>query len=150
MIVLGILGMFVFRMGSIPFQSYDRSQSWKHPHQSTVGGAPPSQFTGSNPEEITINAELRPEVTGGAQHIQDLRDMAETGSAYPFILGNGRVMGRYVIVNINENSSQLNPDGSPRAIAFSMTLKKVSDVALGVEGQGLLKTIGLVRRITGI
>lgn len=150
MIALGILGMFVFRMGSIPFQSYDRSQNWKHPHQNTVGGAPPSQFTGSDPEEITINAELRPEITGGAQHIQDLRDMAETGAAYPFILGNGQVLGSYVIVSIQETASQLNHDGSPRAIAFSMNLKKVSDIALGIKGQALLKTVALVRRITGI
>lgn len=149
MIALAILGMFVFRAKTIPFQSYDRSQSWKHPHQNTVGGMPPSQFTGSNPEEITLSCELRPEITGDYQDIQDLRDMADTGKPYPFILGTGRVLGSYVITDIQENSSQLNHDGSARAIVFSMTLKKVSDVALGVEGQALLATVGLVRRITG-
>ena len=150
MIVLGILGMFIFSMSSIPFQSYDRSQNWNHPHQNTVGGTPPSQFTGSEPEEVTINAELRPEITGGVQRIEDLREMAQTGKAYPFILGNGQVLGSYVIVSIKENSNQLNYDGSARAISFSMTLKKVSDIALGLEGRALLKPVGIVRRITGI
>lgn len=150
MIALAILGMFVFRMGTIPFQSYDRSQNWKHPHQNTVGGMPPSQFTGSDPEEITINAELRPEITGGSQSIADLREMAQTGSPYPLILGTGQVLGSYVITGIQENASQLNPDGSPRAISFTLNLKKVSDIALGVEGAGLLATVGFLRRVTGI
>lgn len=150
MIALGILGMFVFRMQSIPFQSYDRNQGWRHPHQSVVGGLPPSQFTGADPEEITLSCELRPEITGNEQSIADLREMADTGKPYPFILGTGRVLGSYVITSIQESASQLNHDGSARAIAFTLNLKKVSDVALGVEGMALLATVGLLRRATGI
>lgn len=150
MILLAALGMFVFTTNSVPFQSFERSQSWRHPHQNVVGDAPPSQYTGKDPEEIVINAELRPEVTGGNQSINDLRKMADTGLPHPLILGNGRMLGSFVILSIKEGNSQLNEDGTPRAINFTMTLKKVSDTAVGLAGQNLLLAVGMVRSLTGV
>ena len=82
MVLLGSLGMFVFLMRTIPFNQYSRSQAWKHPNQATVGTMPPAQFTGKDPEEMTIEGELRPEVTGGTGSIEALRMMAATGKPY--------------------------------------------------------------------
>lgn len=59
-------------------------------------------------------------------------------------------MGSYVITNIQERGNQLNPDGSARAISFSMSLKKVSDSALGLEGAALNVAVSVVRNLTGI
>lgn len=67
MVLQGILGQFVFINATVPFQEFSRSQSWKHPSQGIVGGGlPPVQYTGRDNDEITISAELRPEITGGA------------------------------------------------------------------------------------
>lgn len=150
MVLLGSLGMFVFLMRTIPFNQYSRSQAWKHPNQATVGTMPPAQFTGKDPEEMTIEAELRPEVTGGTGSIEALRMMAATGKPYTLIMGHGKIMGSYVITNIQERGSQLNQDGSARALSFSMNLKKVSDSALGLEGAALNVAVSVVRNLTGI
>lgn len=150
MILLGSLGLFVFIMRTIPFNQYSRSQSWKHPNQSTVGTMPPAQFIGKDPEELTIEAELRPEVTGGILSIDILRKMAETGRPYPLITGSGKIMGSFVITGIQERGSRLNEDGSPRAIAFTLNLKKVSDSTLGLEGAALNVAVSVVRNLTGI
>lgn len=150
MVLLGSLGMFVFLMRTIPFNQYSRSQAWRHPNQSTVGTMPPSQYTGKDPEEMTIEGELRPEVTGGTGSIEALRMMAATGKPYTLIMGHGKIMGSYVITNIQERGSQLNQDGSARAIAFSMSLKKVSDKSLGLEGAALNVAVSVVRNLTGI
>lgn len=150
MILLGSLGLFVFIMRTIPFNQYSRSQSWRHPNQSTVGTMPPAQFTGKDPEELTIEAELRPEVTGGILSIDILRKMAETGRPYPLITGSGKIIGSFVITGIQERGSRLNEDGSPRAIAFTLNLKKVSDSPLGLEGAALNVAVSVVRNLTGI
>ena len=150
MILLGTLGFFVFVMKTVPFNQISHNQSWRHPDQAAVGIMPPSQFTGKDPEEITIEAELRPEVTGGTTDIKLLRLMADTGKPYPFITGTGQIMGSYVITGIQERGSRLNQDGSPRAISFSMTLKKVSDSAQGLEGAALNVAVSVVRNLTGI
>ena len=59
-------------------------------------------------------------------------------------------MGSYVITNIQERGSQLNQDGSARALSFSMSLKKVSDKSLGLEGAALNVAVSVVRNLTGI
>ena len=147
---LATLGLFVFYMDTIPFQSIDRSQTWKHPHQNVIGAMPPSQYTGQDPDEITIQAELRPEITGGDGSIAMLREMADTGAAHPLILGTGKLMGSFVITSIQENSSELMYDGKARAIAFTMNLKKVSDHALGIKGEALGIAVGMVRAWVGV
>ena len=132
MVLQGILGQFVFINATVPFQEFSRSQSWKHPSQNIVGGGlPPVQYTGRENDEITISAELRPEITGGANSIEYL-------------------MGSFVITAVSENGSEINRDGTARAISFSMTLKKVSDSALGVKGVALQLAVTLARGLTGI
>ena len=98
---LATLGFFVFHTATIPYHGIDRSQSWRHPHKSIVGSdsPPPSQYTGKEPDTITIQAELRPEVTGGDGSIDWLRDMADSGQPYPLILGTGTLLGSYVITH---------------------------------------------------
>lgn len=150
MILLAALGFFVFTVKTVPFQTMSRSSSWRHPHQQVVGGMPPSQYTGEDPEEITIEAELRPEVTGGLFPIAMLHKMAGTGRPYPLITGSGEVLGSYVITGIQEKRSELKHTGSPRAIAFTLNLKKVSDVPIGTKGKALLLGLGLVRNLTGV
>lgn len=150
MILLATLGMFVFSVRTVPFNKIQRSQSWSHPSASVVGAAPPSQFTGAEPEEIGIDAELRPEVTGGSAGISLLRRMAESGRPWPLVMGSGEVMGSYVITAIQETGSELNQDGTARAIAFNMSLKKVSDSAVGFDGTGLNIAVSTIRNITGL
>lgn len=150
MIALATLGLFVFQTNSIPFQDYERSQNWKHPHANTVGGAPHSQYTGKEPEEITINAELRPEITGGDNSIAILRMMADTGQSWPLILGTGRLLGSFVITSIKTKHTELMYDSKARAINFTMTLKKTSDHSFGLKGEALGITIGIARALTGI
>ena len=148
--ILAILGMYPFCMNTIPYQSIDRSHTWRHPNQSVVGGYAPSQYTGREPEEITINAELRPEITGGDKSINNLKAMAETGQPHTLILGTGELLGSFVILSIQEKRSKLMYDGKARAISFTMTLRKVSEQSFGLDGQALGIAIGMVRAITGI
>ena len=72
---LATLGFFVFHTATIPYHGIDRSQSWRHPHKSIVGSdrPPPSQYTGKEPDTITIQRGRAGQVSGasggiGRQH----------------------------------------------------------------------------------
>ncbi len=148
---MACLGFFVFMTNTVPLQQLERNNAWRHPHQNTIGGGqPPAQYVGQEPETISISAELRPEITGGDNSIELLRQMAATGEPHTLILGDGRVLGSYVILTIKDGQSQLMHDGKARAISFSMELKKVGDSAAGLSGQAFTLAAGAVRALIGI
>lgn len=105
--------------------------NWSHVQNDVVGAMPKSQFTGKAGETMEISAELRPEITGGKMSILALEMMAEQGSAYPLISGSTfMVLGWFVIDRISEQETTFFADGTPRAISFSMSLKRVDDSLL--------------------
>lgn len=148
--MLATLGAFPFNMSTIPYQSISRQNAWRHPTQSTVGTfANPSQFTGKDNETISIKGELRPEITGGLMSIKALKIMADSGIAWPFILGNGMIQGFYTINGISEDMSVLDGFGNPAAISFSMELvlkedpmADWGDKAIGIMRETINKALG--------
>ncbi|EIJ72163.1 phage tail protein [Pasteurella bettyae] len=127
---LAILGMFPFMQRTIPYQSISRDTTWRQPTNAVVGAMPKTQFIGKESDNITINCQLRPEITGGSLSIDALRLMANSGGAYPFIDGNFMILGFFVIENIHEEKSELFADGTARSIDFSMQLKRTDDPTL--------------------
>lgn len=148
--MLAILGAFPFTMSTIPYQSISRQNTWRHPTQATVGtSANPSQFTGKDNETITVQGELRPEITGGLISIKALKIMADSGQAWPYIWGNGMIQGFYTINGISEDMSILDELGNPAAISFTMELvlkedpmAKWGDQAIGIMRDTINKVIG--------
>ncbi|HDL3866532.1 oxidoreductase [Mannheimia haemolytica] len=125
------LGYFVFMRLTIPYQDTSREMNWSHVQNDVVEAMPKSQFTGKAGETMEISAELRPEITGGKMSILALEMMAEQGSAYPLISGSTfMVLGWFVIDRISEQETTFFADGTPRAISFSMSLKRVDDSLL--------------------
>lgn len=125
------LGYFVFMRSTIPYQDTSREVSWSHVQNDVVGAMPKNQFTGKAGETFEISGELRPEITGGKLSILALEMMAEQGTAYPLISGSDfMILGWFVIERISVQSTTFFADGTPRAISFSMSLKRVDDSLL--------------------
>ncbi|MEG9499890.1 phage tail protein [Mannheimia indoligenes] len=125
------LGYFVFMRSTIPYQNTSREVSWSHVQNDVVGAMPKNQFTGKAGETFEISGELRPEITGGKLSILALEMMAEQGTAYPLISGTDfMILGWFVIERISVQSTTFFADGTPRAISFSMSLKRVDDSLL--------------------
>ncbi|MFA9487475.1 MULTISPECIES: phage tail protein [unclassified Mannheimia] len=125
------LGYFVFMRSTIPYQDTSREMNWSHVQNDVVGSMPKNQFIGKAGETMEISAELRPEITGGKMSILALEMMAEQGSAYPLISGSAfMVLGWFVIERISVQETTFFADGTPRAISFSMSLKRVDDSLL--------------------
>lgn len=147
---LAALGFFIFTLRTIPYSEWNEQTTWRHPNQSTVGSMnAPSQYTGRDPKTITLEAELHPEISGGDLSIHFLEKMADSGHPWPLIRGDGTFMGSFVIEEITRKETGLLDDGAATIIHFSMKLKKVADIALGLEGMALGLLLGVVNRAIG-
>lgn len=124
------LGLFVFQLQTLPYQSLQQSLDYRWPSNSRIGQRDAYQFLGIGEDKITLSGVLLPEITGGALSMLTLKTMAEQGKAWPLIGGDGAIYGMYVIASMTQTQSIFFADGSARRIEFSMTLTRV-DESLG-------------------
>jgi phage protein U len=128
------LGQFVFELATAPYQSAQQQMGWRHPSNPRVGLRPARQFLGRDEESITLSGVLLPELTGGEPSLDTLRAMADEGSAYVLIDGNGKLMGVFVIESIDVTRTVFFRDGTARRLEFTLTLKRVDDDAVNPTG----------------
>ncbi|REC94893.1 hypothetical protein C8D72_1722 [Kushneria indalinina DSM 14324] len=138
--MLMALGMFVFQTSSVPYQELQRRTEWRHASQSRVGDRPAYQFIGPGADTITLSGTLLPEFTGGRVDLDEIRDMADQGRAWPLVEGTGRQYGLWVITGVDETSSTLYRDGAAAKIEFSLTLEHVDDERTDMIGDLTLYT----------
>lgn len=122
-----ILGMFVFALKTIPFQSLEQGSNWRHVKNDRVGKSPRYQYIGPGEDNITLSGEVYQEISSGDLSLSALRAMAYTGKAWPLIDGSGTIYGMYVITRINETRTDFFSDGKARKIAFTLNLERVSE-----------------------
>lgn len=121
------LGLFVFMLQTLPYQSLNRTVGYRWPSNARVGLRSASQFLGPDDEEITLTGVLLPEITGGRWSLLTLQLMSEQGRAWPLIEGSGTIYGMFVIESISESHSDFFADGSPRRTEFTLNLKRVDE-----------------------
>lgn len=121
------LGMFVFGMHTLAYQELQRSTAWRHASNARVGTNPARQFVGRGDDTITLPGVLVSGLTGKQASLDDLRDMADTGKAWPLIEGTGRIYGLWVIENISEGRAYFFKDGAARRIEFVISLQRIDD-----------------------
>ncbi|WP_233203165.1 phage tail protein [Chitinimonas sp. BJB300] len=135
------LGLFVFELRSAPFQEMQHKKAWRHPSGSAVGVRPESQFLGLDEETVTLSGVLYPELTGGELTLLQLDEMADQGTSWPLIGGDGYLYGLFVIESKEVTRSVFFSDGAARQIDFTLNLKRVDDNAVDTLG-GLLGNLG--------
>lgn len=124
------LGLFVFQLQTLPYQSLQQSLDYRWPSNNRIGQRGAYQFLGIGEDKITLSGVLLPEITGGALSMLALKTMAELGKAWPLIGGDGAIYGMYVVASMTQTQSVFFADGSARRIEFSITLTRV-DESLG-------------------
>ncbi|WP_315708996.1 phage tail protein [Brenneria uluponensis] len=122
-----ILGMFVFMLKTVPYQTLEQQNAWRHVKNDRVGKSPRYQYIGPGEDKVMLSGELYPEITGGDLSLSALKVMAYTGKAWPLIEGTGKIYGMYVITSINETRTVFFDDGKARKISFTLNLERVSE-----------------------
>lgn len=125
--MLAALGMFVFDLGSAPFNELARSRDWRHARTELLGARAASQFLGPGEDQVTISGTLVPELAGRWSSLEQIAAMADTGEAYPLADGDGRILGTFTIEQLDQTNKYLTERGQARMIDFSITLKRVQD-----------------------
>ncbi|MEZ0150137.1 MAG: phage tail protein [Candidatus Reddybacter sp.] len=138
------LGLFVFEVKTLPFQSRQRSTRWRWASNNRLGVRPAYQHLGQGDDQITLSGTLSPEITGGISQLNDLRTMADKGQAWVLMQGDGVSQGFWFIETIDETGSFFFADGSARKIDFTIQLKRADEGARETIGDLALMSDSLV------
>ncbi|HEX8583045.1 MAG TPA: phage tail protein [Allosphingosinicella sp.] len=129
------LGMFLFSIPTLAHDELQRKMDWRHARTNRFGAADATQFVGPGDETVSVSGSAFAELSKGAASLDQLREMASNGEAWPLVDGTGQVFGAYVITAIDERRSYFFPDGTPRKIDFGIDLLAVD--APAAPGSGL-------------
>lgn len=144
------LGLFVFQLQTVPYQSLQRNVDYRWPSNSRVGQRPALQFLGVNEEKITLSGVLMPEITGGRISLLALHLMAEEGKSWPLLEGTGTIYGMFVVNSISETHTEFFSDGSARSIEFSLTLTRVDESLTAMFGDLQTQANGLLNKASSM
>lgn len=140
MTALMSLGQFVFGLATLAPETEGRETSWRFAQGPRVGARPSNQFLGPDTDGVTLRGVLWPELIGDADALEQLRQMGDTGQAFPLVDGGGRNRGGFIIEKVHEDRSLFFPDGAPQKIEFSLDLRRDGDppptAAVGAADEG--------------
>ncbi len=145
-----ILGLFVFHLQTLPYQTMQRNVDYRWPSNSRIGLRPTLQFLGVGEEKITLSGVLMPEITGGKVSLQLLDAMATESRAWPLLEGTGTIYGMFVVNSVSETRSEFFSDGSARRIEFSLTLTRVDESLSALYGDLRTQAEGLLGQAQGL
>ncbi|MFG0549698.1 phage tail protein [Pseudomonas sp. yb_9] len=139
------LGMFVFSLHTLAYQEMQRQTDWRHAANNRVGTQPALQFLGRGEDAITLPGLLLPELAGTTVSLDALRQMADTGKAWPLVEGTGRLLGLWVIESLSDNRTVFFQDGAARRIDFTIKLKRIDDGRSDLLGSGVSSGLNILR-----
>jgi len=93
-----------------------------------------------------LSGTLLPEFTGGRLDLDEIRDMADQGKAWPLVEGTGKQYGLWVITRVEETSSTFFRDGAAAKIEFTLSLEHVDDARTDLIGS---LTTSAIARLAG-
>ncbi|TCQ85735.1 MULTISPECIES: phage tail protein [Rahnella] len=144
------LGLFVFQLQTVPYQSLQRDVDYRWPANNRVGLRPLPQFLGVNEEKITLSGVLMPEITGGKLSLMALNLMADEGKAWPLLEGSGTIYGMFVVKSVSETHTEHFSNGAARRIEFTLTLTRVDESLAAMFGDMKAQADGLLDQAGGL
>lgn len=116
------LGEFRFSMETAAYSTLQRTARYQWSSQARLGRKPAQQFTGKDPETITLNGVILPHFKGGLGQVNSMRKLAGDGVPLNMSDGLGNIWGKWCITEVRENQSDFTSNGAARSIRFSLTL----------------------------
>lgn len=122
------LGNFKFAVDSTAYNELDRSADYPWSKVERLGGTPQFQAIGKEHRTVSIKGTVFPTYSNvGKNQIETLREMAAEMKPLHMVAGDGTILGKWVILGIEESKSAHFEDGVPRKQEFSMSLERFSD-----------------------
>jgi len=100
---------------------YSKEQSW---HTVECIEKTSLQSIGSGVENIDLTGVIYPHRQNGS--LEQLRNMCDIKEPNVLVDGSGKVLGNFVVTNVEEKQTSYFPCGLPRKIEFQIKLKSYS------------------------
>lgn len=121
------LGPYRFSLNTSAYQSLKRSSEYRWPSTPRIGKEPLLQAIGPGCDRIDLDGVIYPHFRGGLGQINAMRDSAQKQEPLMLINGQGNVLGRFVITQIEESQNTFLADGAPRKIEFRLSLERYGE-----------------------
>ncbi|WP_021827493.1 phage tail protein [Holospora obtusa] len=121
------LGPYRFSLNTSAYQSLKRSSEYRWPSIERIGKEPLLQAIGPGCDHIDLDGVIYPHFRGGLGQINAMRDSAQRQEPLMLINGQGNVLGRFVITQIEESQNTFLADGAPRKIEFRLSLERYGE-----------------------
>lgn len=121
------LGPYRFSLNTSAYQSLKRSSEYRWPSTPRIGKEPLLQAIGPGCDHIELDGVIYPHFRGGLGQINAMRDSAQRQEPLMLINGQGNVLGRFVITQIEESQNTFLADGAPRKIEFRLSLERYGE-----------------------
>lgn len=120
------LGSIIFD-GVKGFESLEKRRATNFAEHSRIEGKPRLQRIGSDLQSINITIHLHAQFTNPQKSIDELDNARETAEVLPFVMGNGKVIGDFVIEIISETIMLSGPLGELVEASVELTLLEYYD-----------------------
>lgn len=125
--MLMALDMFVFEIGTLPYQQMQQAWEWRYAQAERFGAMPASQYLGPGAETLNLSGALYPgEGIGKYSALDTIREMAGAGDAYTLTSGAGLVLGDFFIRKLDLNQDLFFVDGVARRADFTLALDRAA------------------------
>jgi phage protein U len=122
------LGDFGFGISTAAYQELSRATDYRWPGQDRFGQEQALQFVGPGGDTITLPGVIYPLYRGGFGQLDELRAVAADGESLALIDGAGVVLGKWVILRIEERQTTFAAAGKPLKIEFTIDLRRAGDI----------------------
>ncbi|KKP40312.1 MAG: hypothetical protein UR30_C0005G0093 [Candidatus Peregrinibacteria bacterium GW2011_GWC2_33_13] len=106
------------------FNGIEESQKHNYAVHQTIESKPKLQYIGDELDEMTIKLNFHSSFCAPETEIKKIKDAARLHEEMPFILGNGRYLGKYVIEEITSTTQQTDKSGNLISIESKIRLKE--------------------------
>lgn len=104
------------------FSDFSHERGVNYAQHELINGKPRLQAVGDNLDSISFGMYLHSEFTNPELDIETLRLSMQNREVLPLILGNGRVLGFFVIPNFSQVNSFTDPNGNLIEVTLSVEL----------------------------
>jgi phage protein U len=118
------LGSFVFSVSGAAYGALSLSASYPWGSVDRLGNVPQLQAMGREERSATLRGVVVPGYRSTGRELEALRAMASAMTPHFLVAGDGRFLGRWVVLSLSEEATLFFSDGTPRRQEFSLEIRR--------------------------
>lgn len=123
------------------FNALDESKRYTFAEHQTIESKPKLQFIGDELDEINIKLNFHSSFCYPESELKKLKSLAATHQEHPFILGNGKYIGKFVIIELSSTTQQCDNLGNLISIETQVRLKEWNNSYLQIKKKAKKQTV---------